>query len=1404
MSNKLKVFLLGFLSICVSSFCAELHVFYKQNGDCFVLVGNGEHRGVYALNNLTTDSYNWMYDPNDSYGISAGQWWKGTSNETSSSLIEKRLYTFWASGVSSRSLDGVEVKRRVIPSGDTGVYGYDPPYIVHGAHSTPSDSPTGLGNHTTWDYCQSLTRFFTPSDIPCTEVPVSAGKDSEGYDLYWVTSGIDWYHARDYNVWSDFTYYGWSGIPGRNGGGGWCHRVVKEFLTEYTKDISLLSMNISNKNSPHEEKSESSFVATVTTGTEGTASTLGECVDGCIRAQPDVKLPGTPEPITKFVYSSQVKKSYLYNRPFGETSYTILGKGAGDVLVGKPDNLTCNFIGISTKDNTSNYVYLLGADVINEWMKDAKCNSDMYIKDSEDLACVAVSDQWWQTGGIVYAYDSKKGKVYSFTRVEGGKSGYPDEINVNFDGRKPDKIGADGFGNLYVLKTELEPKDTSNFGKDGTEVEKHKIFSFNGKDHFVAIYRQKVYKTVYKRPYGLDTNFSKINQRIPLGVNEYEREYITEDNDIKSKKIWTSSLQRTKYDGDGSNIRTELAVINVPTPPEPVNVDAVADCLGPVEQDEYYRFVEAKPDNDDGSYSSTRNIFFIVENAPDFDANGVNYNGSTDDKDGDRAVGCFPNTIKESSIVYHWKIVKTKDQLGRTISPGDEDYVVLDTTGDNILLFPSLLEGEFDVGVKVEYRYYDYTKLKVGALASEKETCLTPNISEGPKVAQAKGRIVRDGYSWEHIKQTWKKPPEDKNGRGIIMTSMDSKDEDGYKPVLSDNDSKLKKTEFVMDGASLCLKVDNNKNKSYRSNISWGMKLRETKANIDKGIDRINILMKDEPPKPDDPNLIDDTLKWSDDFKVTWRSELKKDDETIWSKSLPLKNFNLTLDQLRELMPMPSDPLRYVITAEVYRPYSYKVYVKIPTRKISDTEWEYTNRRSPVVVNISIVGEAEVCVTDNTGPSLYQYNAEENADFRIATGCVMVYADTAGEKYVKNSKTFLKASTGETIADWNPNIGMIFYVCDNNPMANYEGTRVCDNNTKDKYHLKDTNALRASFNKDARKAILHYDTASGIKSKATLIDKKTSKTRDITPVVVKDEAELNSVGLKSSKALSYVKYEIPADCMDEFSDMKDKAKLPYDYANNCSGYTNYRFGLSWIESCNSSYNSLDNKNLVIGLDKEKYFVGNIAIIDNDRPNPFIVARQDRFDNYQPIVPSGVPTNWFPTVMDENSGRKEWYSKDSNHFGKGIKECFSNWKFVPSLTSEPKAETLIFDDEHVLLTDIPVTFTTIVNDNVTSGNDITYNYFVMKDEDGNTNDLPKWDKIDSDKPMIQHVFRTPGKYYVELSIKDNALTWPTAENAINNPSIADEANQERIVRAYFEVKASKLEYRVLERDINKDY
>ena len=92
----------------------ELHEFYLQNGDCYLLIGEGPKRGVYALNNLTGGSTEFLYDPQDAYGLTAGLRMDG-------STILKNLYTFSADPESGWTPITGLVERKVITESSNNV-----------------------------------------------------------------------------------------------------------------------------------------------------------------------------------------------------------------------------------------------------------------------------------------------------------------------------------------------------------------------------------------------------------------------------------------------------------------------------------------------------------------------------------------------------------------------------------------------------------------------------------------------------------------------------------------------------------------------------------------------------------------------------------------------------------------------------------------------------------------------------------------------------------------------------------------------------------------------------------------------------------------------------------------------------------------------------------------------------------------------------------------------------------------------------------------------------------------------------------------------------------------------------------------------------------------------------------
>jgi hypothetical protein len=1168
--------------------------------------------------------------------------------------------------------------------------------------------------------------------------------------------------------------------PGSGWGyGGWVRRMVRENLQGTYRDLKLYKYRVDSGRSTSDLNQN---VARVLAKVTGTMDMNGECCDGCIAKVDGAAMPGVASPHLSCVYSAIVNRSYLYRRDFGSTSFTLLGQAGADQLIGNGADLTCEHLGISSKSATGNYIYLLGKNEINAWMDAAAVPPAMKLRELTD---VAVSDQWWQTGGIVYAYDKQKGKVYSFVRKENSASGHPDEIDVSDGGILPDSIGADGFGSLYMLKTEYDPPNKSFFtdGAESSRVATGNYFQGTSQKIFKAVFKQNVYKSVYKRAY--DTGrITKERNSILLGTNTFQRLYLTDDNDPNSKKVWLESDYTQIAPIIDANIRTEIAVINSPTPPRPTNINAITDCIGPMSLGAT-GFVKAVPGSD-GKFTSDQNLYFLVENAPYFDANDLNVGSVGEDVDGDGRIGRFPNTISKTHIKYNWKIIRTHDREGNKVDETDSANLLVDTEGNYLLSFPSNLEGEFKVGVKVSYGYYDYSQLPVGALASAKDSVLvTGKVATGEDTA---------GYAWEKIKMRLVPKILSATDKGIIMVGTNAPTLNTYKPgagiagygcgsncghaACSKNEQNPETTNFIMDGHSLVRTIKKSTaGDTYTSEyetdsvINWGMRVRETKYNLNRGIDRIASMTSAAPPKPNDPQLVPDTLKWENDLQVTWKSELLRGAEVIYTDQFIGTQPVLLLDQLRRLMPFPSEPLRYKISMSMSRRYMYEYYNQIPKYVGGVFTGSYDYLRVPKSIAMDIWAEAEVCVTDNSPPYPFVYNAAYTSAL-----------DRIVPAYALN-KTLLYATTGEPLTKHNSG-SLEFIVADNNPMANYTGVAPLSNGSRDLYHYTSSapyNRLGVSFALANRTAVLNYESQNGRIPVATDASMKNLYTA--TPVVP-TKAEIESAGLVYSKVLAYQKYTYAiskfAHCSKRLDDATQwSANLPLDYANNKSGYSNYKYGIEWKEACYSA-----NNNLSI----EPQTTGHIVIRDNDRPNAFITALQDKYFDTLCYAPSGfstaqMPPAWRKTVDDDTSGPENWYKDD----GGSIKNDFRYMNF----DSATVVDTKLFTDAMKLEVDVPVRFGALMSDNVGT---VSTHTFRLEDSSG----AVLYDAKNVAKLPMQYVFRKPGTYAVVLIVEDNALDWPSTANAFNNPSVASPLPNTRRVRAVFEVVPTRLEFRYIDR------
>ncbi len=1449
---------------CAMAQTPALHPFYEQNGDCYVLVGEGAARAVWALNNLVTGLPSVpLYDPSDAYGITAAQKWNTLLLKS-----DKDLYTFAGNESPSVSMNGQLAPRRIVMNSTTNIYGFSevPPATVHRFHGAPSAGPTGRGNHPTW----TINSLFGGVDYPCNTVPAAVAT-MPGF--HWYPMGTGFYHAADVVVWSNWTYGGanrralnnpppaneqynqvtdgspptqgpWAACcagnrPG-NGWilGGWVRRMIRENLWGVYRDLKLYKYRIdSGATSSTYDRDVANVLARVT----GTMDMNGECCDGCIARVDGAAMPGVPSPYLSCVYSAIVDRSYIYRRDQGATSFTLMGSNTDDQILGDGGDLTCKFLGISSKSALGNYVYLLGINQINQWLTDANAPLSMRLAELTD---VAVSDQWWQTGGVIYAYDASKGYVYCFVRNEGGTNGIPLEINVDDGGPLPDRIGADGFGSLYLLKTENEPVATSTF-IDGNEDRRFANGTMaGGIPLFRAEYTQNVYKSVFKRDY-YTGNIERLNNRVVLGTNKYVRDYITADDNIDSPKLWVSPLIQLAPIVD-ANIRTELAVINSPTPPRPSNLDALTDCFGPLVSDTT-GFVPATPDAN-GDLTDDNDYWFMVENAPYFDANEVNVGNVGTDMNGNGRIGQFPNTIQRSSVAYYWKVIQTHDRFGAELSVPS---VILDmetdgVSGDYLFLFPPGA-GKFRVGVKVAYRYYDYRDLPVGALSGSKGSVLKPMPPAAPLIAEGDVGDT-ENYSWSNVSIKQVPPVISPEDRGVIMSGVyrTANPVDGmlsnFKPgplalgfgcnnSAYHNEScghihcthtfptatPLPPTTFILDGHSLVpTDVTQNADLTWSVNYAdppayWGLQLRDSNMNLQNGINRIASMTSVDPPIPDDPKLIPGSVQWVGGLSVTWSSELKRGAEVIIDKQLNTTQEVLTLTQLRQLFPVPSEPASYTLSVDFRRTYRYEIYQEV-WRQVGPTLVREI-RPVPRVVNMRIWSDAEILVTDNTPPALTYFNPYSdlaNTAVRPSTDAFFV------------NREIMYGTTGETLAQThsppmaNP-VELVLVVADNNPMAN----TTFSNRGSDIYHGTVPTIgprLRINHNFANQLATFTYDTVMGIVPPDIAPAARTpdqnamcmryssgNASSKLIGDFVDDSSELDALTQTTgnyNKSFSYRVYKINRDDLIHFSRKMVKVGTnPWEYsgdwqadmhhsrANNATGYKNLTFGLAWREACYSASN-----NLSVAPQQ----IGQIVVRDNDRPNIFITANQDKYPGsafYSPTkiapAPEVMPPSWVRfslpgMIQAEFNGPEEWNLVDNSA------------AFHVDFRLGSPVNNQIFPASFSLEVDVPVRFDALVADNV--GSVATVSFRLL---DAGDNILV--DGMFAGNLPMQYVFRQPGRYRVVLEVSDNAVSWPADPMAYApdapvgaDPGVTPLVNR-RKVEAYFDVVPTRLDFRVIERN-----
>lgn len=1341
-----------------------LHEYYEQNGDCYVLVGDGPQCAVYSLNNLETPhpgvaslwNLEWDNASQSAYGITAHQTWTASTSQ-------KRIYVFAGADTGLASYSGLTSRRVIVtPTPNAPVptdIDYEPTTIVHRYHNQPGDSPTGAGNHTTTDYCTSLTNIFGGTCYPCSVIP-DADPSNPGY--YLVPAG-QWYHSLDHPVRSPYVY-GWENYttPGY-----WVHYVCRENVSVNERDLKLHCIN--RNTSTVNPSGYPQDIAIVRLGEIGTMDQRGECVDGCITAVDDIELPPKDVPILDCAYSS-IGKSYLYQREPHAASYSLQGVDGNSHVVGDPGDLTTRFIGVSSKDFAGDYVYALGTATVQGWLDDA--NMDMTISGLQDIA---VSDQWWQTGGIVYAFDKENDLVFQFVRDETSSSPtVPLPISLASMPFKVDSISADGFGHLYMIRTQIEPMDHTTFTADDAYTYVGPTWVGGAGDKkYTAHFKQGFFKTVFKRNY-YNRNVDPISGRIWIGDNRYTREfYVASSADVIDRTSWALFGGFTKLTTDpNDNYYVEVAVINSATPPEVTgNRDGLCDMNGPMVSDFLAGTIDfATPiDPLDTSFYKVyeEGVYtFLVENFPTFDAHGVNITVDAPDKDGDGRQGSFVSTIDKSSVKYYWKLIQEYNAASEPVSLADglmfDSTLVSPGYGSSPVYSNYFTPGQYKIGVKTTFRWYDYDQLAPGSLAASRSIALQPERTAVGEDA--------DNYSWAYFTVVGGNPPPPGSGGAILLSGIPATGTLDpatfyYEPMAVDP---VTIPSFVIPDLVGCMA-------DLADGATWSFAMRESHEYIASwGMDRLASMAYPTPPLPSGTaQVFPDSVRWTAPAVFTWQSLLTRNSEEIFNRVVTTSVATLTPDQVRYLFPVPSQPEGYSLTCTGFRQGQADVWIITGWHPPDANGIEYPIKTlsTGFPLNIEMTAAANIIVKDRVGP---METLPDPVD------------PTLLAKGVFNKDTFIFGTTGETLAQvegkTNPDY-LEFVVADNNPFGNAETGTFLD--FADPYHSNKGLDLTVNHNFTTRFGRIRFTNQLPITKTNTACrsDPDQVNTNVNYDVFQGDVAYTDFGGVDlpwlsaadARKAFSYRKYTMKVASVGFFLD-NGQPELNYTYANNSTGYVNPFFGLITRDAAN-------NQSATDSL----LMPGQLVIRDNDRPNMFLQVRDLKYN-----APIWLPTNFVPEVYgdwrclsttDKNNGLDVWNAPVSP----GIGSIHSSHKSDAVLT-----RFLTFGGDNVLEVGVPFFASHHVVDNI---GDCQVTLFELR---GMDNAIPgDWESSGDD--TISYIFRkattATNRYKIKLKAQDNALDWPSDNN---DPTAASPRPNEREMECDLTVYDSGLDIRVIDR------
>ncbi|MDD3147659.1 MAG: hypothetical protein PHD82_10180, partial [Candidatus Riflebacteria bacterium] len=703
---------------------------YERNGECYLLIGQGPSamKGVFRLNNPEKAKYfdpaKHLFTPNNTFSFAVD--------------LNRVIYTFTEAVDSGFSLLTNKLKRQVLDSGSTdhadwGYHAYF--HYDHRSWGVGSNvyrvGPAGRkirGAGTKFYSAGPGASISAPSGNPLPSFTGSLFLDKiTGKNWYEIPNGAwysSWKSAKAVGSFSSFYVVFGDKEEGK---------AHKWTLYSWTP-------NNLNLDAPTYTSNSGNVVAT-SYDKKISRQVFAGCLDGCGGASGSGS--GVADEMTNDLafmppIKSQPSRTYFYSRPKYQSGAEITLNGAlykpaaGNPLIGLPDNTDTLWIGVSMRNVSTDYVYTLGTTVIKNWYKQVT-GADA---GSMNISAVAVSNQWNQEGGIVYAYDQAGKMIYKFQRQE--KSGTPISKEryqalsmasiLSAVGAKPnsviDDIKADGFGSMYFAMShpaksvaEYDPRFYFD-PNDGIYLLKGLKNTDDGTWPGNIIYKQGYGKVVFER----NNRSGKVGEigRKDFAVRYYNVPFVMPIAGMEqlvtsglgnAKAIlasWSAVIGNNngKWDAGDYNYGTagapgfyeynygdpgqcRLSVINVPTPDVVISLGgkkSYLDIIGPYKNTiPMYDTTNRNTNQGEGlvyptpaSLSPDQLYFYMVENYPLPDGTQDPTEQPDYDKDG-RQGGFITSIVNPNSstkggkVYYRWRTWLVEDLYGKPTCKAMED-----------------------------------------------------------------------------------------------------------------------------------------------------------------------------------------------------------------------------------------------------------------------------------------------------------------------------------------------------------------------------------------------------------------------------------------------------------------------------------------------------------------------------------------------------------------------------------------------------------------------------------------------------------------------------------------------------------------------------------------------------------